>query len=118
MDENGIIKVVKAFLIVGINPEIISLKKTSKDQNNYIIRIDIIKNKLQSQELTIEKNKNEKLLRLKENGDYWLRIFYTQKYTQENYPITTIKHVECTELNNEYVVRFLVSLSKRTNSLA
>lgn len=103
-DSEDNIRIIKNFLTVSINPDIIQIKKSTKD-SIYIQRIDIIKLISNTTETVIEKVKNkEKWIRLTESGNFWFRVFFTNKYNREDPPITAIKPIDCEELNNEYIV--------------
>lgn len=103
--ESNLEKAIKSFSVVGLNPDHI-YHSTIEQPKHYIERIDIIKYKTQTTEnLIILQGGFEKRIRLMPNGEFWLRVFFTDDYCLEHPPITGVKTVECDELSNDYIVR-------------
>lgn len=102
-------KVVSSFCVVGLDPNHIHCNKIV-DRKLYVERIDIIKHKstaVTENQITLQEG-FEKRLRLMPQGDYWMRVLFTDLYSSSiaNSPITSIKLVECEVLNNDYIVRY------------
>ena len=99
------VHVINNFVTISINPNIVPIKKFKEDNPQFITRIDIIKSNYTGNEGVLEPQKGkERWLRLSTNGNFWLRMFISNKYNKESPPITSIKHIECEELNSEYIV--------------
>lgn len=104
--ESNLKKVVSSFCVVGLDSSHIHHNRIV-DHKLYIERIDIIKHKTTVMDNQILLQDGfEKRLRIMPNGDYWMRILFTDVYSNSitNSPITSIKLVECEILNNDYIV--------------